>query len=206
MFNDLIYYFQEIKRLILENKKPAIFTGVFLFFVIGYSAWQAYQRPYYENEFIGYEISGPRYWSMKVKADGREVSFQKNWRKGATIYLDVEMGNPYGEDAVDYIANGIVPKVIRTFEKTESDAVHFLQRPQRIQRNGRTYGMTSFLINYDEQWIIYTLQTPEHVFALRLESRDTQTERNKRAFFQTLDALVVHKLDRENYFEQFMKE
>jgi len=116
------------------------------------------------------------------------------------------MGNPYGATAVEYIANGIVPKVIRTFEKTEADAVHFLARPQNEERNGRTYGMTSFLINYDEQWVIYTLQTPEHVFALRLESKDTQTERNKQAFYRALDTLVLHNVERENYFEELMKE
>jgi len=56
MFDDLKYYFYEMKRLIQENKKPAIFTGVFLAFVIGYSGVQAFQLPFYENEFIGYEI------------------------------------------------------------------------------------------------------------------------------------------------------
>ena len=206
MLDDFIYYFKEIKRLVRENKKPAIFTGVFLLFVIGYSTVRSVQLPFYENEFVGYEISGPRYWRMKAKPSGREISFVKNWRKGAVIYLDVEMGNPYGENAVDYIANGIVPKVIRTFEKTESDSVNFLKKPQIEERNGRTYGMTSFLINYDEQWVIYTLQTPEHVFALRLESKDTQTERNKQAFYRTLDGLVIHNIGRENYFEELMKE
>jgi len=206
MLDDIKYYFNEIKRLIQENKKPAIFTGLFLVFVIGYSGVRAFHLPFYESEFMGYEISGPRYWGMKVKADGREIAFVKNWRKSAVIYLDVEMGNPYGENAIDYINNGIVPKVIRTFEKTESDAVHFLEKPRFEERKGNSYGMTSFLINFDEQWIIYTLQTQEHVFALRLESKDTQTERNKEAFFQTLDALVVHKVERENYFEELMKE
>lgn len=136
--------------------------------------------------------------------DKRGVTFHKTKTQNlekAQIRLNVTYGNPYGISALDYIENGLLKQIRYTYEENGQFSVSFRDASSEIYRKGVRWARVSFFIDYDELQILYVTQADDdRVFILSMTSTGTHQTEDEKAFYKTLDSLVIRKVERKNIF------
>jgi hypothetical protein len=70
--------------------------------------------------------------------------------------------------------------------------------PQEEIRRGTLWAKFSFLIDYNEFQMIYVTQaSDQRLFVLALTSQSSHQKEDERAFYKTLDSLVIKDIERE---------
>ena len=194
---------QEIKSLgdslkpKLEEHKEMVILGVLLCIIITPVMFVRSLNKKYIDKDVGYEITAPRHWKMAFAKDRKSVKFFKYKSKrygNSTIKVAYEIGNSYGETALDYIVNGLTPQFIYTYEKMQGGSVDLREQPYLIERRGREWATTSFYIDHRDLQVLFVTMIKDYVLIITLNSVATGQAQDEKVLSKILNSLAILKI------------
>lgn len=189
---------------IFKNKNFPYIIGLLLFFSLVLVVTCERDKHYVNNQ-VGYELTIPRGWSI-TELDGRTtVVLEKKkrpvWAAKTTIRIHAELGNPYGATPVNYIYNGIIPAYRDSVAVVEGKNFKVRMYPFSRQVNNQGWGVASFIIDYDELYVIYATSVGEYTLSFVLTSpKASDQERDERALYKIISSLKINVKQRRNVF------
>lgn len=188
-----------------ENRPQAICLAIIFAVILLLAILKIFDTNRYINKSLGYEIKGPSDWQMIPSKDKRSVAYKKykkeNYASGnATIRMKVEYGNPYGETALDYVVNGLLPQVEYTYERGEGKKIHLREEPYTVRHGNIEWATLSFLLDYTELQMVFVTTVNDNVYILALNSTSQNQREDERLFIKTVKTVRLKHLKRKNPF------
>ncbi len=147
---------------------------------------------WYLDKQAGYRINGPVGWTKEVGEREVSVTFRKYRQKGrygnAFIRMETELGNPYGNSIWDYLINGILPRL----RKTYADRLTVERPPRLIRVNGREWATASFLLDLDQLLEFSVTRVGDRTFTLSFYARGYRREEDERLYRKTRQSIQFH--------------
>jgi hypothetical protein len=186
----------------LENK-----TMVFLCFLcvlLLFPLFCSRAKPdIYYNEHFGYQILIPSSWRKSISSDKTVVTLRKRQSRNlgrAEIKLHVDIGNPYGTKPFDYAYYGLLPRVRNMYEKKEGRTFRVRDYPYTKIFSGKEWGIFSFVLDYDELYVIYVTQKGDFTYIFTLITSGKKQREAESDLLEIVRTVFIERRDRVNVF------
>lgn len=201
-FLDQYPQFRPLVKKVLENKNVVFL--VFLCMLILFPFFCSNTKPeIYYNERFGYQVLIPPSWRKSVSADKAVLTLKKRQSRNlgrAEIKLHVDVGNPYGAQPFDYAYYGLLPRVRNMYEKKEGRTFRIRDYPYTKIFSGKEWGIFSFVLDYDELYVIYITQKGDFVYIFTLITSGKKQRETESDFLDIVRSVFIERRERVNVF------
>lgn len=212
---DVIYMMQAIERLLdeypqlrpflqkaQENKNIILLS--FLCVLILFPIFCSSSKPeIYYNETFGYQVLIPPSWKKQLSSDKTVLTLRKRQSRNlgrAEIKLHVDVGNPYGTKPFDYAYYGLLPRVKNMYEKKEGRTFRVRDYPYTKIFSGKEWGIFSFVLDYDELYVIYVTQKGDFTYIFTLITSGKKQRETEADFLDIVRSVFIERRERVNVF------
>jgi hypothetical protein len=186
----------------MRENTPTVIAGGIVWLLCCFVIFQKLTGNQLVNKHMGFKIKGPVGWHRDVARDKMSAVFRKDKRdpQSPFIRFTVEMGNPYGSGALEYILQGIIPQIQYTYGLGDSSLLQYRSEPVAQDINGWEWATVSFYLNFDELHVVYAAMGNNNVYVLILNTRGKDREKDEKLFRGVLRGIKIDHLQSRNVF------
>lgn len=186
----------------LREVPPWIWGGLAVAVFLGVLVIGKLRPERFSHKEAGITFVCPQGWFKEIAEDKSTAFFYKRPpRKGgenaSVIKFSAEWGNPYGSDAMGYLANGVLAPARHTFG---NDAVNVLFGPGEIERADIKWAALKFIVNYSDTYHVYATMANGRTFALTLVSKGPDGIEDQSVVERLLKSVRIEYKKQERFF------